>query len=373
MKEFLAEQLMKYLPYYEKVKINKLLSPILKFLSLFFIVGYKIRLFLYKLNILKSFSLNAYVISIGNISSGGTGKTPIVIEAAKYFLSMGYKVAVLSRGYWSNIGDKVVLVSDGNDILTDYNICGDEPYLIAKSVPKAIVLVGKDRINNGKAAIKLGANVIILDDGFQYLKLKRNENILMIDSYSPFENGYVLPYGKLRELPDSILRSTAIIISNSNLAEIKPYDYKIILKYAPKLPITKISYKVSHLTSLNTKKRININEAKGMKVIAVSGIGNPRSFIDLLKRNEINVFSYITYPDHHKYNITDMEEIISMAKKINTENIVTTEKDAVKIEDLCQALPLNLWSTNLEIIWETSNLFEMLASKDNSSKVNLNK
>lgn len=356
-------QLNIFLTYYEKIKEIKLFYLLLKVLSLLFFVCYKTRLLLYKLKILKSYTLDAYVISVGNITSGGTGKTPVVIEGAKYFLSLGYKVAVLSRAYNIDINDKIILVSDGNDILVDSNICGDEPNLIAKSVPKAIVIVGKDRLRAGNTAIRLGANVLILDDGFQYLKLNKNENILIIDSYSPFDNGNLLPLGKLRELPDSINRSTSIIISNTNLSVIKPQDYEQIKKYAFNIPIAKSSYKLTGFNSLNTKKRITVNDAKGMKVIAFSGIGNPQSFIDTLKRNEINVLSHITFFDHYKYEFRDIEQLASLTKRNNLSDIITTEKDAVKVEELCQALPVTFWSANIEIQWETHNLFETISSK----------
>lgn len=348
----------KFLHTYNKNKNNKIFQTFLFICSIFFLFVYKVRLLLYKLKVLKTYSLEAYIISIGNLTSGGTGKTPLTIEAAKHFLSLGKKVAVLSRGYNSKSKGEVILVSDGTDLLADYEHCGDEAYLIAKKVPKAIVFSGKDRIKSAKSAIKLGAEVLILDDGFQYLKLTRNQNILVIDSYNPFDNECLLPQGKLRELPDSIKRATGIIISNSNLNKLKDKDFDKIRKNAQNISLAKIFYKITELISLNTKRILNIKDTKGLNVIACCGIGNPQSFLDLLKRNEINVESYLIYPDHHRYIFSDIEQMVKLAKKYNIENIVTTEKDAVKIESLCEAIPVNFWAVKIDILWETANLFK---------------
>lgn len=342
---------------YHKNKDNKILQLILFIASIFFFIAYKIRLFLYKVKIIKTYSLPAYVISIGNISSGGTGKTSLTIEIAKYFLSHNAKVAILSRGYGSSNKD-VTLVSDGVDILTDYETCGDEAYLIAKKVPKALVFSGKDRVKSGGAAIKFGAEVLILDDGFQYLRLNRNENILLLDNYNPFDNYCLLPAGKLRELPDSMKRASSIIISNSNINKLEDKDFNTVRKFTSNKPLGKIYYNIHQLVSLNTKKTLSIEDVRGLTSIACCGIGNPQSFLDILKRNEIDIKSYLFYPDHYSYKYTDIEQMITLAKKYGTENIIVTEKDAVKIEDLCQASPINFWMTKIDTILETPNLFE---------------
>ncbi len=360
----------KCLSIYKKYKNNIYFIFLLKIASYVFFVLYKTRILLYKLNILKSISLPSYVISIGNLTSGGTGKTSLTIEIAKYFISSGFKVAVLSRGYNTKSENKVTLVSDGTEILTDYDTSGDEAYLIAKKVPKAIVLSGKNRINTGRTAIRLGAEVLILDDGFQYLKLKRNENILILDSYKPFDNGHLLPHGKLRELPDSIKRATAIILSNSNSYKTNDSDFYKIKTYSSGKPIGKFYYLLNELVALNTKRTLSIKEVKGMKVIAVCGIGNPDSFLDLLRRNEINISNHLIYPDHYNYKITDMQEIIKLALKDKIEDIITTEKDAIKIESLCESAPTTFWTTKTEVMWDSYSTLEAILSKiDKTSKI----
>ena len=361
MKTFSQKLLSTCLSIYEKNKRNRLLLSVLLACSVIFEFLYKCRLNLYKRKILKTTTLQTYIISLGNITSGGTGKTPLTIEIAKYFMNKDYKVAILCRGY-NNPNTKVkevVLVSDGSDILLDYDQCGDEPYLIATKVPKALVFVGKNRVKSAKAAIKLGAQVLILDDGFQYLKLHRNENVLMMDSYKPFDNGYLIPRGKLREQNDSISRSTAIILSNSDRATITESDLSIIKQYASNKPILTIGYRIKEFTGLNTKRVLEINKIKDLKVLAICGIGNPESFIELLKLQGINVTSSLIYPDHYNYEYKDMQEMVKEASKQNIEDIITTEKDGVKLEELCQAAPVNFWNTKLEVI-TTPNFYENL-------------
>lgn len=346
-----------------------LISTLLSFISKLFFVAYKSRLLLYKLNILKKRTLPVSVISIGNLTTGGTGKTPLTIEIANYLINKGHKVGILSRGYRrsNEIKDlnKTILVSDGQDIVSDYELTGDEPYLIAKKVPKAIVVVNNDRIKAGTTAIKLGAEVLILDDGFQYLKLNRNENILLLDAYKPFDNGFLLPRGHLREYPDSMSRATAIVISNASdatISEIKESDLQQIKTFSKDKPIIKMKYKIRRLTGLNIKKSIDINELTNMKVVVFCGIGNPISFLDTLKSYKINIAQHLSFPDHFKYTYEEIKQITKLAQNHNTENIITTEKDAIKIETLCEAAPVTFWQTEIEIEWSKPNPLDTILS-----------
>lgn len=370
MQMYLKKQLNKFFVTYKKYREITFINFFLRIISFFYFIGYKIRLYLYKINILKPHKLRAVVISVGNITTGGTGKTSVTIELAKYFLRSGFKVAVLSRGYKkktnSTNNNGAILVSDGHDILTNYEISGDEPLLIAKKVPKAFVLVGKDKVKLGLSAIKLGAQILILDDGFQHIRINRDENILLIDCKNPFDNGCLIPSGNLRELPDSIKRATSIILTNllANKGSFKDETVNKIKRYSRNSPITTMKYKIKQFTGINIKKTLSTQEAANLKVIAFSGIGNPQSFIDLLKENNILVAEHITYPDHYNYSFEDLEEIIQLARKNNVDNIITTEKDAVKLEYLCESVPLTVWACILEIIWDEIDPFDkILANK----------
>ncbi len=351
---------MKLENFYKKYKNNKIIYLLLYFASMVFYLGYKIRLFLYRWNILKTIKLNGLIISVGNITCGGTGKTPTVIELAKYFLGKGKIVAVLCRGYKIKDLNKTILVSDGQEILTDHDVCGDEPLLIAKKVPRCIVLVGKDRIKSGRTALKLGATVLILDDGYQYIKLARDKNILIIDCTNPFDNNQLLPLGKLRELPDSLQRADALLLSNYNIASIKESDSRTINAHGKNKPTGIMHYQISEFKSLNTKVIKKPIDMEGMRCISASGIGNPDAFKSLVEQTGINLISHLRYSDHHIYQYEDVTEITKEAQKHNVENIIVTEKDAIKIEELCQAEPATYWSANIDVYWNTPDYFEAI-------------
>lgn len=366
MQMYLNKLFNKFLYIYEKYRSNVFFKFILDIASFFYMLAYKTRLILYKLKLLRSNSLNATVISIGNITTGGTGKTPLVIETAKHFLNQGRKVGILSRGYKRRIinnNNDALLVSDGQEILIEHELSGDEPYLIAKKIPKAIVVVGKDRIKTGKAAIKLGAEILILDDGYQNMKLNKNENILLLDGHNPFDNGHLLPSGKLRESLDSIKRASTIIISNPDKKGLTQEIIKTIKDYAQDKPIFYLNYRIKQLKGINITKTINIENLKDTKAIGFCGIANPKSFLKSLEENYINLSSFLTYPDHYNYSVEDITHIIKLAQNNKIENIITTEKDAIKIEGFCESAPVTFWTTILEVTWENPDALEMIFAK----------
>ncbi len=331
---------------------------------MFYFLAYKTRLLLYKLQLLKVERVSVPVISIGNITCGGTGKTPLAIETAKYLISKGYKVAVLSRGYRRKITDtnnrENILVSDGEELLAGPESSGDEPYLIAKNLPGVIVLSGANRIQTARSAIKLGAEVLILDDGFQYLKLHRNENIVILDGEKPFDNGSLLPAGELRELPDSIKRATAIVLSNTkgnNLDKVKEHLFN--------KPVVEMNYKIKSLKGLNIVKSIDPKELKNKKIMALSGIGNPQSFIKTLTNTGFYSIENLVYADHYNYEFEDITQIIDIAVKNKIEDIITTEKDAVKLEFFIEGAPVTFWQAVLEVTWNDNAPFNKLLSNFN--------
>lgn len=366
MQKYLKELTNTFLHIYKSNKENVFFNFLLKIASIFYFIAYKLRIFLYKLNILKTEKLESVVISIGNITTGGTGKTPLVIEITKHLLLEGYKVGVISRGYKRKITSTneqgTVLVSDGQEIFTNYELSGDEPFLIAKKVPKAMVLVNNKKIEACKSAIKLGAQILILDDGYQYIKLKRDENILLFDTENPFDNGQLLPQGKLRELPDAINRATAIILLNPNNVTQEQYldELKKIKKLAKDTPIFSMNYRIKNFQGLNIKTVLSPNEFTKFKVISFSGIANPNSFLRSLRENNIHPVDHIIYPDHYHYTYDDVNHLVTIAKKYNIENIVTTEKDALKVEELCEASEATFWTSELEISFNSLNFFDEL-------------
>ena len=301
---------------YKKIKNIFFIRAFLSIGSVFYFLAYKTRLLFYKYCLLKTEKVSATVISIGNLTCGGTGKTPLTMEIAKH--------------------------------------------LIAKNVPKAIVLSGSDRIFATQSAIKLGAEILILDDGFQYLKLHRDKNILILDNENPFDNGYLLPAGELRELPDSIKRATSIVLSNSKDSKSRIALLNKLKKYTCDKPIIEMNYKIKNLKGINIVKTIAPQELKDKKVIIFSGIGNPKAFSNSIHECGLEVVEHLIFTDHHNYEINDLSKIIDLAIKNKIENIITTEKDAIKLEYSCESAPVTFWHSVLEITWNTSDPFNKL-------------
>lgn len=290
-------------------------------LSLFYGAVVGIRNFLYDKIFLKSEKLPSFVVSIGNLTTGGTGKTPITAAAAEYFVSKGKKVAVISRGYGGKLSIKNTnIVSDGEKIFYNAEEAGDEPYWIAKNSPGTIVITGKNRVASGKLAIeKFGAEVLILDDGFQHRKIQRNLDIVLIDAAKKFGNTMLLPAGPLREHLKNIKRADKIVIVNKQpLVEIQELRDK---------------FKTAMVCELSTEKPENITNAA-----AFTGIAQPDTFFNSLKKDGITLASTKIFPDHHLYTKKDVEILMAEAISAGAQALLTTEKDMVKIEPFVDEL-----------------------------------
>ncbi|MCS7234273.1 MAG: lipid-A-disaccharide synthase-related protein [Synergistetes bacterium] len=286
--------------------------------------------FLYDAQLLSSEKLPAKVISVGNITSGGTGKTPFVFYLAKR-LSLHHKVAILSRGYKGKREGSFGLVSDGRKVILDALEAGDEAYLLAKSLRGVPVLVGKDRLFSGRFAVSfLGAQVLILDDGFQYRPLKRDLDIVLIDALDPFGGGKLLPQGLLREPPLALLRADVIVItkasmvSTSILKELKA----TLRRLNPRACIFTADYKATGLRELFGAKKLWL---EGEPVYALCALGNPESFVKHLESVGLKVSFARFFPDHHRYSEEELREVEREALSIGANFIVTTSKDEVNM------------------------------------------
>lgn len=300
-----------------------------KVLSIFYGAAVKARLSLYRSHILKPKILPCMVISIGNITVGGTGKTPMTMHIARRFVTEGSKVVILSRGYkgeFKGIG----LVSNGADILMSAREAGDEPYLMAEKLKAqgsagVPVIVGADRYKAGLFAIeKFSPDVILLDDGFQHIALARDKNIVLIDANTELEKEKLLPNGLLREPIRSLNRARIIMIKDKKERVIDPY-IKAIDK-----PVVAFSYAAVSLRALKDGTEMELKDLKDKKCFIFSALAQPGSFERTIEDLGANVIGKKRFVDHHNFLDSDIEEINKLSRE--AEFVITTEKDAVRLK-----------------------------------------
>jgi tetraacyldisaccharide 4'-kinase len=304
------------------------------------------RRFLYNVRILRDSTLGVQVIAIGNLTWGGTGKTPVVEKFARTLQDQGRKVAILSRGYRSKprpVGEIILnkmlfredttpprVVSDGKSLLLDSETAGDEPYMLASNLKDVVVLVDKDRVKSGRYAIeKFGCDTLLLDDGFQYWKLRgRRQDIVLVDRQQPFGNERMVPRGSLREPPSQLVRASTIFITKSdgNTAELR----RRIAQYNSSAGIIECIHHPLYFEDVFTGERHGLELIKGLKVASLSGIAEPESFEkSLLVLGGAVVYSK-RFADHHRFTQQEILNAINRGKKRQAELIITTQKDAVR-------------------------------------------
>lgn len=304
------------------------LFSVLKFCSLFYGIGSALKNKLYDTGKLKPKKVDAYVISVGNLTTGGVGKTPVVAEIAKYLTQKGEKVAIVSRGYGGKLKG-INVISDGENIYFDADKAGDEPRWLAENT-KAVVITAKNRYEGAKFAIaKFGATKIILDDGFQHRKLHRDLNIVLIDSEMGFGNENLLPAGPLREGPEAFKRVDKLVVVSKNT------DHSYAEKYAKvmgkKLKKDTVVCYVEPDYAYNIFHEEEKLEPKET-VVAFSAIGQPKQFYKFL--TDYYVATKIDFDDHHNYTQKDAEKIQHLSTDINVKKLITTEKDGGKCTGL---------------------------------------
>ena len=327
--------------------LEKVIVQALRVLSLPYTLTVSIRNAMYDKKLLPSYTSKSFVISIGNITTGGVGKTPFTLEIAKYYLSLNKKVAIISRGYGAKLSNKKPnLISDGSGALFPATVAGDEPVWLSNNCKGTYVVTCASRIKAEKfLKEKYNPDIIILDDGFQHRKLKRDLDILLVDAKNKFGNGYTLPAGPLRESLSGIKRADKIIVVN------KSFETQNALKYCDYL---KKRYRKSiYMCKIVPDIAYNIYTGevlpKDTKIMAFSAIGQSAGFYDFLKK-DFRLIAVLEFEDHHTYEPDDISKIIHFAQDENIESIVTTEKDAVKILDIVKniELPVKIYALKLK-------------------------
>jgi len=313
-------------------------------------LGVRARLFLYGAGLFKGSRLPCKVISVGNITLGGTGKTPTVEYIARLFKEEGMGVVLLSRGYGGRMRGKFGVVSDGNRPLLSLREAGDEPYMLAQRLEGIPIIVGRRRDLSGRYAFDhFHPHVAILDDGFQHLAVKRDVDILLVDSQIGFGNGYLFPRGPLREPLAQLNRGHLFIMTKVEDLDACGELEERIRSHKRDAIIFHSTYAPDYLIDLKTDNRVPLGYVKGRPIAALSGIANPAYFRRLLELAGAKVKQEIVLPDHHVYSRRDIPTIRRALHK--AECVVTTEKDAVKLSDMAEGnFPIMSLSISLKII-----------------------
>jgi tetraacyldisaccharide 4'-kinase len=338
---------------------------ILPSLSLIYSLVVKARNRFYESGFLESFSLGAPTFSVGNITAGGTGKTPLVAFIAEILIDSGEKVCILTRGYGRENPEKRVLVSDGETFSTDAGRGGDEPVELARKLDgKAVIVADKNRAEAGRWALeKFNITAFILDDGFQHLRVRRDLNIVCIDSTNPFGNGKLLPKGILREPLRNLKRADAIVITRANLSE-NIEKLKIeIAEHNKDCPIFISCGEFSNLTEIEDFHKNQTSENHKSKIInqkslAFCALGNPKNFFEQLEAENFKLTATEAFHDHHFYTQKDVENLETKAKRQNIINLLTTVKDAVKLAGLKFTMPCYVLENKL--VFENESRFRRM-------------
>ena len=324
---------------------------------------------LYEKGALKSFPLGARTISVGNITAGGTGKTPLVAFVAEVLAEKDENVCILTRGYGRENSRRRVLVSDREKILTDVRTAGDEPFELAqKLLGKAIVVADADRVAAASWALeKFDISVFVLDDAFQHRRAKRDLDIVAIDATNPFGGGKNF----LREPLENLKRADAIVITRANLIEDIEDLRSQISEYNSVCPIFTAKNKISDLRKIEDFHAKAVAPAlagalaEGPKILAFCALGNPDNFFDQLKQDGFNLISTKKFPDHHFYIQKDIEALEKKARQTGAEVFIATAKDTVKLKDLVFNRPCYV-ATSEMIFDDEKKLRDLISAVSNS-------
>jgi len=318
----------------------------------------------YRQGLLRSHGFQVPVISIGNLAVGGTGKTPTVDLVARYCLAQERRVAVVSRGYGGRGAGAVGIVSDGRQILLTAQVAGDEPVLLARRNPGLMVLVAPRRARGVRAAIeKFGADLIILDDGFQHLAVRRDLDIVLLDATRPLGNGRVLPAGLLREFPEALKRGQLFILTRVGDAP--------SANLLPELPgpVLACRHRLADLALAFDGNCRSLESLRGGSIVAFAGIADPEAFFTDLRAKGLVLSETLAFPDHVAYNRADLARIAEAAATADC--LLTTEKDAVKLRERdfavpCYRVPLELNFDRPDLL---STYLDRLLAKENAMPI----
>jgi len=305
---------------------DRLLLMFLKFCAVLYSSSMRLRALFYATGILRVKRLPTPVISVGNITMGGTGKTPTVLLIARELMTRGKRVAVLTRGYGGSLEGETRIVSDGTKLLLSPAEAGDEPCLLAASLPGLMVVMGSDRYRAGCLAMKeLAPECFILDDGFQHQRLARDLDILLLDGTAPCKNGWTLPAGFLREPLSAVSRADLVILTRCTKAA-SATDC-----VPAQIPVCRSSHVLTGYTPLAGGEVHPFTGLAGRRLVAFCGIADPAAFFDGIESCGVPLVATLAFPDHTGYGAKEMEALGRLKQQSRADGLITTAKDAVKL------------------------------------------
>ena len=316
---------------------------LLTLLAYVYIAGLKLFLLPYKFGIRKQFRLPCPVVSIGNLTVGGTGKTPMTLRLCELLTARGLKVVVLNRGYKGDNEYGVAIVSDGKRILLTPEQAGDEATMLAGMLKGIPVIVGKDRRVSGTLAVKeFQPDLILLDDGMQFYQLHRDFEITLLLSEMPFDNGWPFPRGKMREPMTHLRRSSAVVLTQTD--RVTPDSIAALKlrvnKLAPGKPIFEATFKPTELVPLAGNDQKELEWLRGRKIGAFCALGNPEGFQGQLTELGAEVVHWHAFPDHHNLTMGELQQFLEQAASVGAEAVIVTDKDGVKLPPVMRPLPI---------------------------------
>ena len=319
---------------------------VLRLISFIYLLGHHFRLWAYRWGVFPSRKLDCKVISVGNLTLGGTGKTPFVMMIAETLRGNGFKPAILTRGYGGKSNDPVNVVCDGKQTLLTPEWVGDEAVMMAEKLKNVPVLTGPDRYLTGSYALEnFGVDTLVLDDGFQHLALNRDLNILLFDHSRPLGNGHLFPAGELREPAGETRRADMICFTRYTRGPIK-FDPHILST----IPQIKTHLRLDSIISMDDEDVRDAEILKDEPVAAFCGIAKPEGFRQILLDSQIQLKFFKAFPDHHPYTVQDIKELEAHAKKEGAKFLLIPEKDAVKLKGMKFSLPFFKVVIELEIL-----------------------
>jgi tetraacyldisaccharide 4'-kinase len=319
-------------------------------LSAVYGLGVRIRNALYRRGIRKTYDVEVPVISVGNLTTGGTGKTPLVELLASRMAEKGLRVCVVTRGYGRHSTGRVV-VADNGIVLADVNEAGDEPFMLAENLRgRAAVVCDKNRVTAARWAIEtLGSQIIILDDAFQHQQIQRTVNLAVIDATDAFGNGRLLPAGRLRDPLTELRRADCVVITRANESEYAERLRAQIEEIAGPIPIFTSNIKLAGVRPLDQTRSAKGVTDRQVSIASFCGIGNPNSFATLLRREGFDVVYSREFRDHHRYSQSDILQLAREASARGAQALITTTKDAVKLSSLAFELPCYVVDASIQI------------------------